>query len=104
MQPRPQQLLPPTLQVFQHNYAAHLFSPAPDKYDVTRLKELETETLALQEERKRRRTAHDHAGDEEMIEVEHNTESPPKLIKSIQRRQKNLVPTDLQVRFCPHLL
>ncbi|CAN0915575.1 hypothetical protein LINGRAHAP2_LOCUS29211 [Linum grandiflorum] len=88
MQPRPHQPLPPNLQVFWHNYAAHPFSPATDQDDVTRLKELETETLALQEERKRRRMAHEHACDEEMTEVEHNAESPPKLLKGIQGRQK----------------
>ncbi|CAN0918004.1 hypothetical protein LINGRAHAP2_LOCUS30612 [Linum grandiflorum] len=58
-------------------------------------------TLDLQEERKRRRTAHEHAGDEEMTEVEQNAESPPKLLKGIQGRQKNLAPADLQDRFCP---
>ncbi|CAN0872061.1 hypothetical protein LINGRAHAP2_LOCUS10020 [Linum grandiflorum] len=55
VQTHPQQPLLPNLQVFQHNYAAYLFSPAPNNDAVTRLQELETETLALQEERKRRR-------------------------------------------------
>ncbi|CAN0917286.1 hypothetical protein LINGRAHAP2_LOCUS30199 [Linum grandiflorum] len=59
----PQQLLPPNLQVFQHNYAAHVFSPAPNNDVVTRLDKLETETLALQEERKRPRMAHIRPGD-----------------------------------------
>ncbi|CAN0846652.1 hypothetical protein LINGRAHAP2_LOCUS4545 [Linum grandiflorum] len=101
VQSRLQQPLPPNLQVFQHNYAAHLFSPVPNKDAVTRLQELETEALALQEERKRRRTAHDHLSDAEMTEVEHNAVSPPKLLKGIQGRQKNLAPADLQDRFCP---
>ncbi|CAN0838154.1 hypothetical protein LINGRAHAP2_LOCUS2007 [Linum grandiflorum] len=102
VQPHPQQLLPPNLQVFQHNYAAHLYSPAPNNEADTRLQELEPEALALQEEeRKRRRTAHIHPCDAEMTEVEHNVESPPKLLNGIQGRQKKLAPASLQDRFCP---
>ncbi|CAN1227749.1 hypothetical protein LINGRAPRIM_LOCUS1217 [Linum grandiflorum] len=91
---------PPNLRVFQHNYAAHgRIKMVPDETEASS-QNAENMELVVMDERKRRRTAAQHMTDTEPMVVDINETSPPKMLKTLQEKPKNLAKADLLDRYC----
>ncbi|CAN0845772.1 hypothetical protein LINGRAHAP2_LOCUS4197 [Linum grandiflorum] len=92
--------LPPNLQVFQHNYAAHLLNKGTPLRNAATVQAEEEAELTILEERKRRRTRVQRQDEDVTTAMEDAEESPTKLMKEFQGHPKNLAPAGLQDRYC----